>query len=73
MCCMCVPPKPTATGLCDRLLMPTGGGKSLCFQLPGLVTRKVCVVVSPLAWMQTAQGSGLDAHLHASRLMHGNG
>jgi hypothetical protein len=33
----------------------------------------VCVVVSPLAWMQTAQGSGLDAHLHASRLMHGNG
>lgn len=30
------------------LLLPTGGGKSVCFQVPALASGKICIVVTPL-------------------------
>ncbi len=56
----------------SMVVMPTGGGKSLCYQVPPLITGRLCVVVSPLIALMNDQVAGLNLAGYSAAALHGH-
>ena len=62
--------KSVAEGRDTLGLMPTGGGKSVTFQVPGLVHEGICLVITPLIALMKEQVSRLNSQGIKSLAIH---
>ena len=64
------------TSVCEGndvlLVLPTGGGKSICFQIPALLKKGISVVVSPLIALMDDQVRSLNEHGISAYAIHSN-